>query len=68
MLVVVPPIFVADTKIYGYNFKAPLNTTDESNILNTILQSRKLKKQTSKMPIPGPNKILNSPHFGLNHF
>ena len=32
MLVVFPPIFVADTKvIYGYNFVAPLSSSENSN-------------------------------------
>ena len=35
MLVVLPPIFVADTKIiYGYNFVAPLNDPNSGRFYN----------------------------------
>ena len=53
MLVVFPPIFMADTKIiYGYNFVAPLNMAVriyDSSWKDDLYLMQQLKEHNSKM-------------------
>ena len=59
MLVVFPPIFVADTKmIYGYNFVAPLSKAMPSIYLKVTI------KTFSKLRFSGFKKFVTMSVFG----
>ena len=63
MLVVFPPIFVADTKIiYGYNFVAPLNTNVV--IKSTNFHQESMQRHTESISF---GLFLNLNIFGTPH-